>query len=209
MADPTPTTGLAAVNARVGNASFALGMAEKIAEGRYSDAAVQGGMRIAFTPQVYEAAATLTQAVKPVATAMKFVGANLPGLGAIVVGVYGAIDVVEHLKKGDVKGAMASGVAGVAETAGTFFLGGVGGAVAREAVVAGFAVAGGPKVNHSALVTVGVEAVKLGAKGVEKGSKFVQGLGAEQHPQHVVAAAPKEDKPTTPKKRPQPAMSMS
>ncbi|TAL28366.1 MAG: hypothetical protein EPN97_14625 [Alphaproteobacteria bacterium] len=217
MPDPKPT-GLSAVDARVGNASFALGMTEKIVEGRYGDAAVQGGMRIAFTPGVYKAVADLSHSVAPVQLATKvastssFIAKNLPIIGGIVLAAYDAKEVYDHVKKGDYKGAAVAAAAGVAEVAATTAFGGLAGAGARTLIVEGVAAAGGPRVNDAALVAVTKEAVKLGVKGVEKGSKFVQGLGgAEQHPQTVVAAAPKEDKPTTPttpRKKTQPAMSM-
>ena len=205
------------INSHVGNAAFAVGMAEKIIEGKYSDAAMQGGMRIAFTPAVYTAVAELSHSVAPVALATKvasassFIAKNLPIIGGIVLAAYDAKEVYDHVKKGDYKGAAVAAAAGVAEVAATTAFGGLAGAGARTLIVEGVAAAGGPRVNDAALVAVTKEAVKLGVKGYEKGSKFVQGLGAEQHPQHVAAAVvEKDDKPTTPappKKR-QPAMSM-
>jgi hypothetical protein len=214
---PKPTTALAAVDARVGNASFALGMTQKLAEGRYSDAAVQGGMRVAFTPGVYKAVGDLSQAVAPVKLATKiassssFIARNLPIIGGAVLLYYNGKEVLEHVKKGDIKGAVTAGVAGAAEIVATTAFGGLAGAGARTLIVEGVAAAGGPRVNDAALVAVTKGAVKLGVKGYEHGSKFVQGLGSQQHPQSVVAAD-KNDKPTTPaapKKKTQPAMSMS
>lgn len=215
-----PTTALAAVDARVGNASFALGMTQKLAEGKYSDAAIQGGMRVAFTPGVYKAVADLSNSVAPVGLATKvastssFIAKNLPIIGGVVLAAYNAKEVYDHIKKGDYKGAAVATVAGVAEVAATTVAGGLAGAGARTLIVEGVAAAGGPRVNDAALVAVTKGAVKLGVKGYEKGSKFVQGLGSDQPAQHAVAAAEKNDKPTTPttpttpRKKTQPAMSM-
>lgn len=164
------------VNTHVGNASFAVGMAEKIAEGRYADAATQGAMRIAFTPKVYEAAAELTKSVAPVAKTCSWISKNLPIIGGVVLAAYDAKEVYDHVKKGDYKGAVVAGVAGVAEVAGTAVLGGVGGAAAREAVWGVNHLAGGPDINHSAVVSVGIEAVKLGEKAYAKGSKFLHDM---------------------------------
>ena len=164
------------VGTHVGNASFAVGMAENIIEGHYGAAMTSAGMRVAFTPQVYEAAANLTKAVEPVAGALSWIGKNLPVIGGVVIAAYDAKEVYDHIKKGDYKGAAMATVAGVAEVAGTVALGGIGGAAAREAVWGVNKLAGGPDIHHSGLVSVGIEAVKLGERGYEKGSKFLHDM---------------------------------
>lgn len=162
------------VNTHLGNASFALGMAENLAQGNYGQALTSAGMRVAFTPKVYEAAAELTKSVEPVAGALGWLGKNLPIVGGVVIAAYDAKEVYDHLKKGDYKGAALATVAGVAEVAGTAVLGGVGGAAAREAIYYGNKALGGKsEINHSALVSVGIEAVKLGEQAYAKGSKFM------------------------------------
>ena len=174
------------VNTHVGNASFAVGMAESIIQGKYGDAAVSAATRVAFEPKVYEAAANLTKSVEPVAGALGWLGKNLPVIGGVVIAAYDAKEVYDHLKKGDYKGAALATVAGVAEVAGTVVLGGVGGAAAREAVYYGNKALGGKsEINHSALVSVGIEAVKLGEQAYAKGSKFMQ---AQQHDPAKIAA---------------------
>lgn len=161
------------VGTHVGNASFAVGMAENIVEGHYGQAMTSAAMRVAFTPKVYEAAAELTKAVQPVASTLGWIGRNLPVIGGVVLAAYDAKEVYDHIKKGDYKGAAMATVAGVAEVAGTVALGGIGGAAAREAVWGVNKLAGGPEINHSGLVSVGIEAVKLGERAYDKGSKFL------------------------------------
>ncbi len=170
----TPTLHEAA-NTHVGNASFGLGLAESIAEGHYGEAMQSAAMRVAFTPKVYEAAAEVTKSVQPVASALGWVGRNLPVIGGVVLAAYDAKEVYDHIKKGDYKGAAVAGLAGVAEVAGTVALGGIGGAAAREAVWGVNHLAGGPDINHSGLVSVGIGAVKLGERGVQAASRFMSG----------------------------------
>jgi hypothetical protein len=169
-------------DAHVGNASFALGMAESIAEGHYGAAMQSAAMRVAFTPKVYEAAAEVTKAVEPVASALGWVGRNLPVIGGVVLAAYDAKEVYDHIKKGDYKGAAVAGIAGVAEVAGTVALGGIGGAAAREAVWGVNHLAGGPDINHSGLVSVGIGAVKLAERGVQAASKY---MGGPQDPAKI------------------------
>jgi hypothetical protein len=176
MPDPGKPSGKPGVSGHISNGTFALNVGEALVEHRYGDAATAVGFKVAFNPKVYEAAATLTKSVAPVAKAAGWIGRNLPLIGGIVMAVYDAKEVYDDIKKGEYKKALVAGVAGVAEVAATTALGGLAGAGARTLIVEGVAAAGGPRANDAMLVAVGKEAVKLGVKAYDQGSKFLHDM---------------------------------
>jgi len=172
-----------ATQAKLGHGAGVAQVAVDVASGNYGAAATGASMQIAMNAQTYEAAATLTSKIAPVAKGLGFVGKKIPIVGAFVTAGFVLYEAGAEAYNGNYGRAGAALGAGAAETVGNIVGFGVGDA-AREVVREGVVRTAG---EEFAPQKSGIRQLAEGAYDV--GSKFVSTTPAAETPAPATAAA--------------------